>query len=233
MSPTQSITFRRRVAGVVGGLIPETVWTTLETDLYDQVVDRLKGLDKVRIEPDIMAFIEKKKYRIGKLTQANSGAGWTIRGNITIRPDDVNRCLEPYVLSLILHEIFHVKRQSISMRLSVRGELDAWQYQYKIYPLLQPGHEIGEAYFGKSNEWQQLSMLSPHSRQDLEKARDLMILIAPGYRAYALPIYPLPQEIGYYLRQFDILGIIQMLRNLVRGARGEQSGKSSPKSVQS
>jgi hypothetical protein len=129
---TELSKLRSKIVGVVGGLIPETVWTTLESDLYEQVVNRLKGLDKVCIEPDIMAFIEQKKYRIGKLTQANSGAGWTVRGNITIRPDDVKRCLEPYVLSLILHEIFHVKPQSILMRLSLRGELQAWQYQYRI-----------------------------------------------------------------------------------------------------
>jgi hypothetical protein len=225
---TELSKLRSKIVGVVGGLIPETVWTTLESDLYQQVVNRLRGLDKVCIEPDIMAFIEQKKYRIGKLTQANSGAGWTVRGNITIRPDDVKRCLEPYVLSLILHEIFHVKRQSILMRLSLRGELQAWQYQYRIYPLLQPGHEIGEEYFGKSEEWQQLSKLSPSSREDLERARDLMIAIAPGYRAYALPIYPLPQELGHYVRHLDIKGIVAMLRNLVRCTRGEKVGNGSP-----
>ena len=58
--------------------------------------------------------------------------------------------------------------------------------------------------------------------------RDLMIAIAPRYRAYALPIYPLHQEIGYYLRQGNFKGIIEMFRNLAKGARGEKIGRTMP-----
>lgn len=176
-----------------------------------------------------MAFIENKKYRIGTLTQANSGAGWTVFGNITIRPENLNESLSPYVLSLILHEIYHIKRQTVPTRLSMQGELDAWQYQYRIYPLLNPGHEIGEVYGRKSQQWQELCSLSRNSRKDLERARDLMIDIAPGYRAYALPIYPLLQEIGYFLKRGDFKGVIEAMRNLAKGARGEKIGRNTPR----
>lgn len=229
MSTPKEDTLSSRIVGFLSGFIPETSWTTLESDQFELIIEKLKCLDKTAIEDDIMAFIEKRKYRIGTLSQSFSGAGWTIFGNITIRPNDVKKCLEPYVLSLILHEIFHIKRQSILLRLSMKGELDAWQYQYRIYPLLKPDHEIGDAYGGKSKDWQDLSSLSGNSRTDLEKAREYMVNIAPGYRAYALPVYPLPQEIGYYLKKFDLAGLVGMVRNLIRGARGEKAGRDNPK----
>jgi hypothetical protein len=55
-----------------------------------------------------------------------------------------------------------------------------------------------------------------------------MIAIAPTYRAYALPIYPLHQEIGYYLRQGNFKGIIEMFQNLMKGASGQKLTRTTP-----
>ena len=244
MSTIKQSTFKNAVAGrlgrlvpksrraALGGLIPETDWETLELPKFEEVTDLLSNLDE--LGSDIVGYLKKRKYRIGFISQANSGAGWTVLGNITLPPGERTKLLKPLTLSLIVHEAYHLQGQSILMRLSMRGELLAWQYQARTYPLFSQGKAIGtlgEAYGegGPTNEhWEALLTKSADSRKDLEDARDLMIAIAPRYRAYALPIYPLHQEIGYYLRQGNFKGVIEMFRNLAKGARGEKIGRTMP-----
>lgn len=204
----------------LGGLIPETDWKDLDLDTYDQLLERLRNIDQ--LGSGLIEYARQKQQRIGFFSQANSGAGWTILGNVTLRPQDREKLFEPYVLSLIVHEMFHLQKQSLLMRLSMQGELDAWQYQCRTYPsLTKTGAAIGshgEAYSSKdktTNEfWEQLSKLSSESRTDLEKARDLMIAIAPGYRAYRLPIYPLHRELWFHLRQGKFRGAVNVIRSL-------------------
>jgi hypothetical protein len=220
----------RRAA--LGGLIPETNWDTLELPKFEEVTDLLSKLDP--LGPEIVGYLKKRKYRIGFITQPNSGAGWTVLGNITLPPAERKRLLDAGTLSLIVHEAFHLQGQSILMRLSMKGELLAWQYQARTYPLFSQGKGIGtpgEAYSGAgptNQHWEALLTRSADSRKDLEDARDLMIAIAPTYRAYALPIYPLHQEIGYYLRQGNFKGIIEMFQNLMKGASGQKLTRTTP-----
>lgn len=220
----------RRAA--LGGLIPEVTWATLDLPKFEEVTELLSQLDQ--LGPEIVAYLKKRKYRIGFITQPNSGAGWTVLGNITLPPADKERLLEPVTLSLIVHEAYHLQKQSLLTRLSMRGELLAWQYQAQTYPLFSHGKAIGtpgEAYSGAGptdQHWEELLTKSADSRKDLEDARDLMIAIAPSYRSYALPIYPLHQEIGYYWRQGNFKGILEMFRNLAKGARGEVIKKTTP-----
>ena len=204
----------------LGGLIPETDWKDLDLDIYEQLLERLRNTDQ--LGSGLIEYARKKQQRIGFFSQANSGAGWTILGNVTLRPEDRDKLFEPYVLSLIVHEMFHLQKQSLLMRLSMQGELDAWQYQCRTYPsLTKTGAAIGsrgEAYSSKdktTNEfWEQLSRLSSESRADLEKARDLMIAIAPGYRADRLPIYPLHRELWFHLRQGKFREAFNVIRSL-------------------
>jgi len=220
----------RRAA--LGGLIPETVWETLKLPEFEEVTDLLSKLDP--LGPEIVGYLKKRKYRIGFITQPNSGAGWTVLGNITLPPGERKRLLDVGTLSLIVHEAFHLQGQSILMRLSMKGELLAWQYQARTYPMLSQGKAIGtpgEAYSaaGPTNQhWDALLTKSADSRKDLEDARDLMIAIAPTYRAYALPIYPLHQEIGYYLRRGNFKGIIEMFQSLMKGASGQKLTRTTP-----
>ena len=208
----------------LGGLIPETDWKDLDLDMYEQLLERLRNTDQ--LGSGLIEYARKKQQRIGFFSQANSGAGWTVLGNVTLRPEDRDKLFEPYVLSLIVHEMFHLQKQSLLMRLSMQGELDAWQYQCRTYPsLTKTGAAIGsrgEAYSSKdktTNEfWEQLSTLSSESRADLEKARDLMIAIAPGYRAYRLPIYPLHRELWFHLRQGKFRKAFNVIRSLFGAA---------------
>jgi hypothetical protein len=214
-------TFKIEGAKIVDWLIPEFNWKALDSTVYKQVFEKLTSTDQLKSE--IVAYTKKRKPRIGFHKQYQSGGGWTFFGNITLTPDDDP--FDPYVLSLILHEMFHLQ-QSFLMRLSVQGELRAWQYQKRTYPEIAntKGNAIGtmnEAY-GRGKEtnefWEELSKLSSDSRDDLEKAQAVMKKIAPGYRSDSLPLYPLLQEIGFYLRQGKFKDAIDVVRKLAKAA---------------
>jgi hypothetical protein len=207
----------------LGVLIPETDWQDLELAMYEDLIDRLRYTDQ--LGSGLIEYARKKNQRIGFFSQANSGAGWTVLGNITLRPEDRDRLFEPYILSLIVHEMFHLQKQSFLMRLSMQGELDAWQYQCRTYPhLTKTGAPIGsrgEAYSSSDRTtqevWEELVRLSSASRADLEKARELMIAISPGYRADRLPIYPLHRELWFHLRQGRFGEALIVIRSLFLG----------------
>jgi len=194
-------TFKIEGAKFLEGIFPELNWEKLRSDKFDEVVQKLSSAEKLGSE--VVDYIKSSRIKIGFHKQYKSGGGWTFLRNITLSPGDDP--LNPYVLSLIIHETFHLK-QSIWMRLSMQGELRAWQYQKQTYPEIAKtkGNEIGskgEAY-GEARvtkeHWDELAKLSPESREDLKKAQDVMTKISPGYRSGCLPLYPLGKEFKYY-----------------------------------
>jgi len=155
-----------------------------------------------------------RKIKLGFHQQYKSGAGWTVLRNITLAPGaNLN---DTYTLCLISHELFHLQ-QSIWMRLSVKGELLAWQYQKQAYHELT-GKDIGdagEAYGGTKEFWDQLALLSADSRDDLLAAQALMKKVAPTYRSDCLPLFPLNQEVGDFLKQGKFREAYQVVWNLI------------------
>jgi hypothetical protein len=213
-------TFQIDKVKIIDWLFPETNWDVLDETRYREVLGKLAGI--VPLNSEVVEYLKNQKIKIGFHEQYHSGGGWTFLRNITLQPlKPGGDHLEPVRLSLIIHETFHLK-QSIWMRLSMQGELRAWQYQKKHYPPIantsgkQIGEE-GEAYPKTQEYWDKLADLSPDSRDDLGAARNLMKHVASGYRSDRLPLYPLPQEIRYYLRQGKIRDAIQVVLNLVRG----------------
>jgi len=102
-------------------------------------------------------------------------------------------------------------------RLSVRGELLAWQYQIQAYRELT-GNEIGDhgqAYGGTKVHWDQIAQLSADSRDDLLAAQGLMKKVAPDYRSDCLPLFPLLQEVGFYLGKGRLKEAFDVVWNLV------------------
>jgi len=194
-------TFKIEGKTLLSGLFPEMNWEQLNADKFDEVIQRLLDIDELK--DDVGGYLRDFGIKIGYHKQYKSGGGWTLLRNITLSPGDDP--LNPYVLSLIIHETFHLK-QSVWMRLSMQGELRAWQYQKQTYPAIarQKGAEIGskgEAYgdFRVTKEhWDELAKLSPDSREDLEKAQEIMTKISPGYRSSCLPLFPLGMEFRYY-----------------------------------
>jgi len=210
-------TFKIEGAKWIDWVFPEFNWEELDSPKYQEVFDILKSVDSLK--DDVLDYLQSNKVRIGFHKQYNAGGGWTFLKNITLTPGDDPK--DPYVLSLIIHETFHLQ-QSIWMRLSMRGELKAWKYQKETYPQIArtKGNEIGsphEAYGGTKEHWDKLAALSPDSREHLKTAQSVMKDVAAGYRSDRLPLYPLPQEIVYFLKQGKIMDAIHAVTNLIRG----------------
>ena len=142
------------------------------------------------------AFLRARKTKVNfHRARPNVGAFWTGFGNICLnsrRYSYESTLTDPYLLSLILHEARHL-RQGLAVALSVYGELEAWQLQFRAYQLLAgktPGNSISEL----------LSLPMNWDRTALRRARDLMQTYAGrGYRVDLLPLYPLREEILFWL----------------------------------
>lgn len=206
-------TFKIEKLAFLDGLFPEWHWDELSKTKYDEVFQKLQGIGD-DLSGDIVAIIKKKRIKIGFHKQYKSGGGWTLLRNITLSPGDDPT--SPYVLSLIIHETFHLN-QSIWMRLSMQGELRAWQYQRKTYQKLT-NHDIGEygqAYPGTKQHWDEIAGLSSDSREDLKKAQVLTKRVASDYRSDCLPLFPLPREMAFHIKQGNFGEAFAAVKNLV------------------
>lgn len=193
-------------------VFPETKWKELLSGDYSQVFQKLREAGPLGVEA--ADFIQAHGIRLGFHKQYKSGAGWTLLRNITLAPGATLD--NPYTLCLIIHEAYHL-RQSILMRLSMRGELLAWQFQERSYFELT-GKQIGvsgQAYGGTRKHWDELMQLSPDSRADLKRAQVVTRNISPDYRSACLPLYPLHQEVGYLLGQGRFRAAYDVVRNLI------------------
>ena len=200
-------------ASIFRKIFPETEWSELFSNDYSQVFQQLREAGPLGVQA--VDFIQSKKVRLGFYEQYKSGAGWTLLRNITLAPGV--SLDNPYTLCLIIHEAYHLQ-QSILMRLSMRGELLAWQFQERSYFEIT-GKQIGvsgQAYGGTRRHWDELMQLSPDSRADLEKAQDVTRAISPDYRSNCLPLFPLHQEIGYFLGQGKFKDAYEAVRKLIR-----------------
>lgn len=123
-----------------------------------------------------------------------TGARWTALGHIELNPSNVAD--EIYALSLIVHEVRHL-RQGILGALSVRGELEAWQEQFVYLKSLTGKYSAVPRH---QTIIEELMILSLDDRADLQRARQLMREVGgKKYRIDLLPLYPLGQEIWFWL----------------------------------
>lgn len=143
-----------------------------------------------------MEFIRKSRTRIGfKRVRPSVGAFWTIFGNIHLNSiyynydtplDDLR------VKTLIIHEVRHLQ-QGLATALSVYGELDAWQLEFRVYHRLKgryPHPAISEL----------MTLPLELDRVTLKKAAALMQAYAgKGYRVDLLPLFPIGKEIRYWV----------------------------------
>lgn len=130
-------------------------------------------------------FLQTRRVNV-RLRSQPTGARWTIFGSIDLEPSQLAN--EAYALSLIIHEIRHLK-QGLLGALSVRGELEAWQEQFAFLKS-QIGRYSNDP--RKNIIIESLMRLSIDSRADLVHARALMREYAgPKYRIHWLPLYPL------------------------------------------
>ena len=125
----------------------------------------------------------------------NVGAFWTVLRTIhfnshhyTLQTDPA----DPRVLTLLIHEVKHLQ-QGPHLALSVYGELEAWQIQFRLF------HQMTQIKMHPAIEKLMVLPLG-WDRVVLRQARGCMQEFAGrGYRADLLPLYPLEKEIRYRL----------------------------------
>lgn len=99
---------------------------------------------------------------------------------------------DPRTLTLLIHEVRHLQ-QGLVTALSVYGELEAWQLQFRLYHQKTKAktHPVIEKLLSLPLSW---------DRDVLKQAQVLMQDFAgKGYRADLLPLYPIGKEIRYRL----------------------------------
>ena len=143
---------------------------------------------------DAAKYLRDHKTYIGfRRVRKNIGAFWTILGTIhlnTLHYSPGTNPADPRVTTLLIHEVKHLQ-QGIHTALSVYGELEAWQLQFRLY------HQMTDAAVHKAIQ-EMLSLPLNWDRTTLRRARELMQEYAgKGYRADLLPIYPLWKEIRF------------------------------------
>jgi hypothetical protein len=163
----------------------------------DWINHLLVSLDQMgEAGPDAAKYLRDHRTYIGfRRVRKNVGAFWTVMKTIhlnTVHYTPESNPADPRVLTLLIHEVKHLQ-QGIFTALSVYGELEAWQLQFRLY------HQMTNVKMHKAIE-EMMSLPCGWNRAVLRRARELMQEYAgKGYRADLLPLYPLGKEIRYHL----------------------------------
>ncbi|MBV6394999.1 MAG: hypothetical protein HFACDABA_00570 [Anaerolineales bacterium] len=162
---------------------------TRESSWLDGLLARLPSTGEAG-EAALRALRERR-VRI-RVRRQSSGARWTLFGNIELNPMYVEGREDAYALSLLVHEVHHLK-QGWHLALSVQGELEAWQIQFAYLKSLTGAYSSHPQHNAVIAE---LMSLSPSDRGHLRRARALMQQFAgKKYRIDLLPLFPLAAEI--------------------------------------
>ena len=147
-------------------------------------------------------FVRANNIRVGmRRARRSVGAFWKFGKAFYLNKVHytIESTLEnPRAWTLFAHEVRHLQQGALTA-MSVYGELDAWQYEFRLYKKL-----TGKALKPELEEL--LALPLGFDRKTLKRARRLMTRFAGfWYGAWILPLYPLSKEIIYWVtrRQFD------------------------------
>lgn len=142
-----------------------------------------------------LRYLTERRTRI-RVRKQHSGARWTLFGDIEVSPAYVDGKNDPYALSLLVHEVHHLK-QGWHLALSVQGELEAWQIQFAYLKTLTGNYSPYPQHNAIITE---MMSFSPSNREHLKRSRALMQKFAgKKYRIDLLPLFPLGNEIRHWL----------------------------------
>ena len=141
-------------------------------------------------------YIRAHKTHIGiKRARKSVGAFWTLTRAIYLNSVHYSQELSlvnPNAWAVLIHEVRHLQQGWLTA-LSIYGELEAWQYQFRLLKKLT-GNQIVPALE------EILALQLNMERENLRYARQLMIQYAgKNYGAHWLPLYPIHKEIRYWL----------------------------------
>lgn len=151
---------------------------------------------------EAVRFVREKKIRVGlRRARRSVGAFWTWTRSFYLNKVHytAESALEnPRAVTLFVHEVRHLQ-QGILTAMSVYGELDAWQVEFRLYKKLT-GKPL------KPELEELLTLQLGYDRATLSRARHLMTKFAGfWYGAWILPLYPIHKEIVYWVtrKRFD------------------------------
>ena len=147
-------------------------------------------------------FVRANNIRVGmRRARRSVGAFWKFGKAFYLNKAHytMESALEnPRAMTLFVHEVRHIQQGKLTA-MSVYGELDAWQVEFRLYKRLT----------GKTlkPELEELLVLPlSFDRSTLKRARQLMTKFAGvWYGAWILPLYPIQKEIVFWVtrKQYD------------------------------
>lgn len=150
---------------------------------------------------EAVEYVRANKTEVGlKRARKNVGAFWTLTRRFylnSLHYSQESALENPRAWTIFVHEVRHLQQGPITA-ISIYGELDAWQYEFRLYKRIT-GHEL------KPILEELLTLPLNFDRNNLRRARKLMTEFAgKGYAAWILPLYPITKEIKYWLTRKEI-----------------------------
>ncbi|MCZ2128278.1 MAG: hypothetical protein LC099_10970 [Anaerolineales bacterium] len=146
-------------------------------------------------------FVREKNVKVGfRRARKNVAAFWTFARSFYLNKAHFtmeSALTDPRAWTLFVHEARHLQQGALTA-VSVYGELDAWQYEFRLLK------KITGWTLHKDLE-ELLALPLGYDRAVLRRARALMTKFAGfGYGAWILPLYPVQREIAYWFgRRFE------------------------------
>lgn len=135
-----------------------------------------------------------------KRARKSVGAYWDLLQRIYLNSRHYNKesiMNDPRAVTIFVHEVRHLQQGRVTA-MSVYGELDAWQYEFRLYKKLT-GLQL------KPQLEEILTLPLNGDRATLSRARKLMHEFAGfWYGAWILPLYPITSEIKYWFTRTKI-----------------------------
>ncbi|MEN9562328.1 MAG: hypothetical protein RIR73_572 [Chloroflexota bacterium] len=151
---------------------------------------------------EAVRFVRANNIRVGlRRARKSVGAFWKLGKAFYLNKVHytAESALEnPRAITLFVHEVRHLQ-QGVLTAMSIYGELDAWQIEFRLYKKL-----TGKTLKPELEELLALSL--GYNRATLKHARQLMMKYAGfWYGAWILPLYPIHKEIIFWVtrKQYD------------------------------
>lgn len=143
---------------------------------------------------EAVMYVKQNQVKVGlKRARKSVGAFWTLTRRFYLNTHyySMESSLEnPRAWTLFVHEVHHLK-QGFKTAMSVYGELDAWQVEFRLLKKL-----TGKTLKPELEEL--LTLPLNFERANLRRARYLMTKFAGfWYGAWILPLYPIDKEIKF------------------------------------
>lgn len=151
---------------------------------------------------EAVRFVQEKRIRVGlRRARKSVGAFWALGKSFYLNKAHytMESALEnPRAWTLFVHEARHLQ-QGILTAMSIYGELDAWQVEFRLLKKI-----TGKTLRPELEEL--LTLPLSFDRHTLQQARQLMTKFAGfWYGAWILPLYPMHKEILFWVtrKRFD------------------------------